>query len=110
MRVLPDSDPVWTDKINRMYGGSVEEVPAVWQAASPAHNVDEETVPFLIVHGNRDRMVPIEMSRNLADALAAADTQYDFAEVDAGHMDIVGVEASNALIETFLARQLHLAE
>jgi acetyl esterase/lipase len=105
--MVPDPDPVWTDMINRLYGGSVEEVPAVWQGASPAHNVDEATVPFLIVHGNRDRMVAIEMSRNLADALAAADTEYVYAEVPAGHMDILRVEAVNALIEAFLAYQLH---
>lgn len=98
---------MWTQVFDQMFGGTVEEVPEAWQAASPAYSVDEDTVPFLIIHGNHDKEVPVEMARNLADALAEAGRDYVFAEVDAGHLDIGEPEATANLIETFLAYQLH---
>jgi len=108
--MVPNPDPNRTEVTNRMYGGSVEEVPEVWRAASPAHNVDAETVPFLVIHGNRDGMVPIEMSRNLADALAEVGTEHVYTEVDARHMDILNVEVVDALIAAFLGDQLQPEE
>jgi dipeptidyl aminopeptidase/acylaminoacyl peptidase len=107
---VPYENTMWTDVFNDMFGGTVEEVPEVWQAASPAHNIDEDTVPFLIIHGSRDREVPVEMARNLADALAEAGVEYVFAEVPAGHMDIGNPEATGKLQEAFLEYQLHPQE
>jgi acetyl esterase/lipase len=105
--MVPYENTMWTYMFNKMFGGTVEEVPEVWQAASPAHNVDEETVPFLIIHGNRDRDVPVEMARNLADALAEAGKEYVYAEVPADHFDVLELEAASSLQEAFLAYQLH---
>ena len=85
---VPYENTYWTEVFDQMFGGTVEEVPEVWQAASPALDVDEDTVPFLIIHGDHDEEVPVEMARNLADALAAAGIEYVFAEVDAGHLDV----------------------
>lgn len=104
---VPYDNQRWTNVFNAMFGGTIEEVPEVWRAASPAHNVDADTVPFLIVHGNRDREVPVEMSRNLADALGEAGTEYVFVEVPAGHMDVKRSQAGNAIVEAFLDYQLH---
>ena len=108
--MVPYENAMWTNVFNEMFGGTVEEVPEVWQAASPAYNIDEDTVPFLIIHGNRDRDVPVEMARNLADALAEAGTEYVFAEVPAGHMDIGNLEATGKLQEAFLTYRLHPEE
>jgi acetyl esterase/lipase len=71
--MVPDDDPEWTETVrNPIFGGTVEEVPEVWRAASPTHNVDEDTVPFLVIHGNLDEDISIEAARNLAAALAEA--------------------------------------
>lgn len=105
--MVPNDNLRWTNVFNAMFGGTVEEVPDAWPAASPAHNVDEETVPFLIIRGHRDDDVPVEMSRNLADALAAAGKECVFAEVGSGHMDLRSRQATTALVEAFLAYQLH---
>lgn len=104
---VPYENTMWTDVFTKMFGGTLEELPETWQAASPAHNIDEDTVPFLIIHGNRDRDVPVEMARNLADALAEAGKEYVLAEVPAGHMGIIGLQATDALVEAFLDDQLH---
>jgi acetyl esterase/lipase len=105
--MVPDPDAFWTSVSNELLGGTVDEVPEVWQAASPTHNVDEDTVPFLVIHGNRDENVPVEMARNLADALAEAGRQFVYAEVPASHMDVRTPQATNALVQTFLDYQLH---
>ncbi|MGD8487101.1 MAG: alpha/beta hydrolase, partial [Chloroflexota bacterium] len=97
----PDPDPDWTQMLNRLYGGSIEEVPEVWRAASVVHNVDEETVPFLVIHGNLDEMVPIEDSRKLVSALAAAGVEHDFTEVDTDHFDILELDELSGLIGAF---------
>lgn len=108
-RMVPDPypDPEWTAMMNELYGGSVEEAPEVWQAASAAHHVDEATAPFLIIHGNLDEMVSIEQSRNLADALAAAGVEYDFTEVATDHFDVLELDGLDELIGAFLADELH---
>lgn len=105
--LVPYVDPVTTSTLTALFGGTVEEVPDVWRDASPAHNVDEQTVPFLVIHGNRDEGVPIQMARNLAAALATAGIEYVFAELPAGHMHICSLEAPRALWDRFLADQLH---
>jgi dipeptidyl aminopeptidase/acylaminoacyl peptidase len=104
--MVPYENADWTGVFDRMFGGTVDEVPGVWQAASPTHNVDEDAVPFLIIHGNHDEEVPVEMARNLADALAEAGTAFVYAEVDAGHLDIGNPEATGVPQEAFLAYQL----
>jgi acetyl esterase/lipase len=107
---VPYENSLWTSVFTEMFGGTIEEVPETWQAASPAHLIDEDTVPFLIIHGNRDGDVPVEMARNLADALAEAGKEYVLAEVPAGHMAIRGPQGTDALVETFLDYQLHPEE
>jgi len=105
--MVPHGDPEWTETVhNPIFGGTVEEVPEVWQAASPAHNVDEATVPFLVIHGNLDEMVSIEQSRNLTAALGKAGREFVYAEVPADHFDVLGLEATSSLQEAFLADQL----
>jgi acetyl esterase/lipase len=104
---VPYTNPRWTGVFEKMLGAALEEDPAAWRAASPAWHVDEETPPFLIIQGNHDEEVPVQMARNLADALAAAGREYVFAEVPTGHMDVLDPEATSRLIETFLAYQLH---
>jgi dipeptidyl aminopeptidase/acylaminoacyl peptidase len=108
--MVPYENAYWTGVFDQMFGGTVEEIPEVWQAASPTHNVDADTVPFLVIHGNHDEEVPVEMARNLADALAEAGTEFVYAEVDAGHMDVGTPEATGALQEAFLSYQLHPEE
>jgi acetyl esterase/lipase len=106
----PDPDPDWQQMLNRLYGGSIEEVPEVWTAASVVHNVDEETVPLLVIHGNLDETVPIEDSRKLVSTLAASGVEHDFAEVETDHFDVLELDELSELIGAFLSDQLHPEE
>ncbi|GAB84101.1 alpha/beta hydrolase [Gordonia rubripertincta] len=68
-------------------GESEVEAPtaASWNA-SPLSRVHRAAPPFLIAHGDRDRITPIEQSRHLHDALVAAGADSTFTVLGgAGH-------------------------
>ena len=104
--LVPYAYPAWTRTLEILLGGTTEDAPERWEAASPVYNADAETVPFLIVHGNRDTVNPIEMSRNLADALAAAGTEYIYAEVAASHEGVMDHDTTGELLAAFLTLRL----
>lgn len=53
-------------------GGSPEQVPANYDAASPLRFVDSSTPPTLLIHGGRDELVSIRQSERLAERLTQA--------------------------------------
>ena len=52
--------------------------------ANPIAYVDKDAVPFLIVHGTLDRLVPFNQSQLLAAALEAAGASVTFHPVEGG--------------------------
>jgi len=87
----------------------IEADPTIALEASPVFHVDEDTVPMLVLHGNQDRVVPIEQSRNLADALGAAGIEFVYAELPTGHYgyEIYQEQGTFELMEAFLDYQVH---
>ena len=105
-----EPDPEWDFNLltEQILGAPLAERPDLWKAASPAHNVDQETVPFLVIHDGQDRYTPVQMARNLVDALTAAGRDVVYAEfADQTHMGLLTHEPAWDLIEAFLAYQLH---
>ncbi|MFT4571495.1 MAG: acetyl esterase/lipase [Hyphomicrobiaceae bacterium] len=49
--------------------GSRQEVSALYESASPLSLVDENAPPFLIIHGDRDTLVPVAEARSFAKEL-----------------------------------------
>ena len=60
------------DILQAFLGGSPEQVPAQYDAASPIRFVDANTPPTLLIHGGRDELVSIRQSERLAERLAQA--------------------------------------
>jgi dipeptidyl aminopeptidase/acylaminoacyl peptidase len=48
------------------------------EAISPADHADKVTIPFLIIHGKDDTVVPFEQAQMMADALQKAGKPYQF--------------------------------
>ncbi|MGI9013058.1 MAG: alpha/beta hydrolase fold domain-containing protein [Phycisphaerales bacterium] len=66
--------------------GEVEDIEQRLQDASPMHWIDAEDPPVLIVHGERDDLVPISQSVAFAEKLKAAGVEHELVRVpDAGH-------------------------
>lgn len=55
--------------IDDFLGAPALETPALAREASPIFHIDDKTVPFLIVHGTEDGLVPLEQSERLHAAL-----------------------------------------
>jgi len=51
-------------------GGNPQDVPAIYDAASPLRFVNSSTPPTLLIHGGRDELVSIRHSERLAESLA----------------------------------------
>jgi acetyl esterase/lipase len=74
------------DAAAELLGGSPEQVPERYAAASPAARLPLG-IPQLLVHGTRDDIVPASMSRAYRDRAVAAGDEVELVETDEGHMD-----------------------
>jgi acetyl esterase/lipase len=53
-------------------GQSPEEIREAARAISPMHRVKKPTVPFLLIHGDADKVVPLSQSKKLVEAITKA--------------------------------------
>jgi dipeptidyl aminopeptidase/acylaminoacyl peptidase len=53
-------------------GHSDDEIKEVAKAISPLYHVEKPTIPFLLIHGDADNVVPLSQSKKLVDALTKA--------------------------------------
>ena len=88
----PDAGPaVGTNRTDhpgliKLFGGTYAEKTDAWRQASPALHASADAPPFLIVHGENDKLVPIAQSERLAAALKKAGTSVELLRVkNAGH-------------------------
>ncbi len=85
-----------------LFGGSPEERPDAYRAASPLTYVDAVRAPVLVLAGENDPRCPIRQIDNYLDALAARGADYAVSRFDAGHGSLV-VEQSMAHMATEVA-------
>jgi acetyl esterase/lipase len=69
---MPNFGPKRIAAIEGLLGGPLEKDEAKAIAASPVHYVSRDDPPFLIVHGEGDRVVPVEQSQRFYEALQKA--------------------------------------
>ena len=75
--------------VAELLGGAPQERPERYRQASPIELLPLG-VPERLLHGTRDDMVPIEMSRRFLGAAAAAGDDARMIELpDAGHFDLI---------------------
>ena len=58
--------------VGRLFGGPILEHKELAEKANPIHYIQRDAAPFLIMHGDKDNIVPLAQSRILDDALKAA--------------------------------------
>jgi acetyl esterase/lipase len=101
-------DPEWTEFVVALLGGTPEEAPQNYRSASPLHQVDEDSAPFLVIHGARDFEVPVEQSRRLVQALHEAGVEVAYLELPNGdHAAPAWWVMTGPWILTFLGVHLH---
>lgn len=83
---LPDADP-WNapdSRPSRLLGAPIDEVPGRVAAANPITYVDGSEPPFLIIHGEKDALVPLHQSQILQQALEAAGVESELLVIEGG--------------------------
>lgn len=63
--------------MKRLYGGTPMKVPEVYQERTPLDKVHAIEAPVLIIHGTKDKNVPIQHATKLESALVAAKKAVD---------------------------------
>lgn len=56
--------------IRQFLGGEQDEIPGVYEAASPITHISTGAPPFFLFHGDRDMLVPAEQARDFQARLA----------------------------------------
>lgn len=80
------ASPDKLSSIDKLLGGPIEEKLAVARDASPINHVSAASPPFLMIHGARDKLVPLEQSQKLQRKLAQAHVKARLIVVpDKGH-------------------------
>jgi len=68
----------------KLFGGGYDAKTDAWQQASSALHVTAQTPPFLIIHGEKDNLVPIRQAEEMAGALKKAGVPYELVRVKNG--------------------------
>lgn len=102
MRVF-EGRPLLGAVVRRLFGGGSERIPERYRRASPAAIVRSDMPPSLILHGQRDRFVPVEQSLILDRALSRSGVCHQLRlSADRGHRD----QWRDPAVWEFLSRNL----
>jgi pimeloyl-ACP methyl ester carboxylesterase len=83
-----------------------EEDPEPWMALSAAYNIDRIRVPMLVLHGDRDVVVPFEQALDFQERVRQAgrdDIEFHLVE-GRGHLDLGFEPDFRAVVQDFLER------
>jgi len=101
-------DGVQRALLGPLMGGPYKEKAADHDKASPINHVTKDAPPFLIFHGAKDFIVPVDQSRKFADKLKAAGAPVTYVEVkDEGH-GWAGPKAADTTEKTLAFFKQHL--
>jgi acetyl esterase/lipase len=68
--IINENDP--KSAPGKLLGGGVKDKPDVARAVSPVTYITKDVAPFLIVHGDKDNLVPLDQAREFREALGKA--------------------------------------
>jgi dipeptidyl aminopeptidase/acylaminoacyl peptidase len=92
--------------IVNFFQGTEKEKPELYRKGSPIVYVSKDDPPMLLVHGEKDDVVPFEQSVRMADAYRRNGLTFDFVAVrNAGHdFQNVGAAPISPSVETIHQR------
>jgi acetyl esterase/lipase len=86
LRVRGPYTPEQARLVTNFLGAFPGDAPGLAELASPIAHVGAQAAPFLLVHGTRDELVPVEHARRMRDALRGAGVPATVLELrGAGH-------------------------
>jgi len=88
--------------LDMLFGGPLADEPDLVQMANPIRYIDPSDPPFLIIHGDKDPVVPFQQSAMLAAALAKAGVPVTFLRIPDGDHGRDPRYASEELMEEII--------
>jgi acetyl esterase/lipase len=98
---LPAADTLADAALPKLLGGRIEQNREKARQASPLFYVSSNACPFLIVHGDKDSLVPLQQSIELNDALQKAGVASELYIVQGGGHGFNSPEAFAKVIAFF---------
>ncbi len=89
----------------KLFGGAVRDHEAMATAASPITHVTKDDPPFLIVHGTKDELVPLDQAQLFYEAQTKAGMDSTMITIDGGGHGIGGTEIDRR-VKAFFAKHL----
>ena len=97
--------------ITALFGGPISAHPDLVRLANPLTFIKRENPPFLIMHGDKDPIVPLAQSEILADALKRAGVETHLEVLPgAGHGNGFGKPSLLAMMVSFMDKHLKSTE
>ncbi|QDU27513.1 Carboxylesterase NlhH [Anatilimnocola aggregata] len=101
----PADFPTWGNEahpaVRGLLGGLVTEKPELAALASPVTHVQKSTPPFLIIHGDKDDIVPVSQGRAMHAALEKVGADSTLLVVEGGNHHPYSPETGKAMNEFF---------
>lgn len=97
------------DSVKLLLGGAPDKKPKLARLASPIFHITPDDPPFLIMHGQLDRVVPIDQSRKFYRALKKAKVDCQLEEIKGaahGFLKNVDLEDIHKKITEFFDKHL----
>jgi acetyl esterase/lipase len=96
---------------SKLIGGAIQDNKDKARKANPLEYIGKQCPPFLILHGDRDNLVPVKQSEILNDALKKAGVESTLIVVaGGGHGQGIGAPEHFQKIEEFFTKHLKLAK
>jgi dipeptidyl aminopeptidase/acylaminoacyl peptidase len=103
-----DESPMLQELDRTLFGGTPEELPALYRQRSPLTHVEHVTAPVLVITGANDTRCPRRQVDNYVAALAERGVAHTYDVFEAGHGSLSIDEAirEQALALDFVAEHL----
>jgi len=82
------------EAIKNSYGGTPDEIPAIYRKHSALLNAEKLVMPVFLSHGGADTIIPVEQSRTLADKMRDS-KNFFYHEIPGGNHDSPLYETGN---------------
>ena len=86
---------------SKLVGAPIQDHPELARAANPINYVSTDDSPFLILHGNQDKLVPWKQSQLLSDALKEKGVSVQFQIIEGAGHSLNGSKINDLVLDFF---------
>jgi acetyl esterase/lipase len=90
--------------VGKLFGGAIKDKAELAKSANPITFITKDDPPFLIMHGDKDLLVPLAQSQDLLDALKSAGVEATLDVIKDGGHGSLGPGAGKKVHDFFVAK------